>query len=153
MATASTTEPMQEALISQAPGVTLKVGHTVDGFTPEHRVLNLSDTRLNQPNIGVVGDLGTGKTQLLKSVVYQIAKSAESNRGVKPRVLIFDYKKDYSSEDFVKAVGEVARQAGVAESGYRIIANTGADAHQEVPHLHVHIFGGKRIGGRMIKPD
>ncbi len=55
--------------------------------------------------------------------------------------------------DFMKAVGEVARLTGVAESGYRIIANNGADAHQEVPHLHVHVFGGKRIGGRMIKPD
>ena len=55
--------------------------------------------------------------------------------------------------DFIKAVGEVARLVGVADSGYRIIANSGADAHQEVPHLHVHIFGGKRIGGRMIKPD
>ena len=55
--------------------------------------------------------------------------------------------------DFVKAVGEVGRLMGVAASGYRIIANSGADAHQEVPHLHVHVFGGKRIGGRMIKPD
>jgi diadenosine tetraphosphate (Ap4A) HIT family hydrolase len=55
--------------------------------------------------------------------------------------------------DFVKAVGEVARLADVAASGYRIIANSGPDAHQEVPHLHVHVFGGKRIGGRMIKPD
>jgi histidine triad (HIT) family protein len=55
--------------------------------------------------------------------------------------------------DFTKAIGEVARLAGVAESGYRIIANNGEDAHQEVQHLHVHVFGGKRIGGRMIKPD
>lgn len=60
---------------------------------------------------------------------------------------------DAELADFVKAVGEVARLAGVAESGYRIIANAGEDAHQEVPHLHVHVFGGKRIGGRMIKPD
>lgn len=55
--------------------------------------------------------------------------------------------------DFVRAIAETARQMGVAESGYRIIANNGADAHQEVPHLHVHVFGGKPIGGRMIKAD
>ena len=55
--------------------------------------------------------------------------------------------------DFVRAVGEVARIAGVEDSGYRLVANMGADAHQEVPHLHVHVFGGKRIGGRMIKPE
>ena len=42
---------------------------------------------------------------------------------------------------------------GVDESGYRIVANSGADANQEVPHFHVHVFGGRRIGGRMIKPQ
>lgn len=50
---------------------------------------------------------------------------------------------------FVRAVGKIARDAGVAESGYRILANHGADAHQEVPHFHVHIFGGRNLG-RMI---
>jgi diadenosine tetraphosphate (Ap4A) HIT family hydrolase len=41
---------------------------------------------------------------------------------------------------FVRAVGKIARDAGAAESGYRILANHGRDAHQEVPHLHIHIF-------------
>jgi len=50
-----------------------------------------------------------------------------------------------------RAVGRLAREAGVAESGYRFLANNGPDANQEVPHLHVHIFGGKNLG-RMIKP-
>lgn len=86
-------------------GIELEVGTTVDSFKPERRSLNLSDTRLNQLNVGVVGDLGTGKTQLLKSLVYQVARSADMNQGVQPRFLIFDYKKDYSSDDFVKAVG------------------------------------------------
>ncbi len=44
---------------------------------------------------------------------------------------------------FFRAVGHVARDAGLEEPGYRILANAGADAHQEVPHLHIHIFGGK----------
>jgi histidine triad (HIT) family protein len=47
---------------------------------------------------------------------------------------------------FVRALGAIARDAGVAESGYRILANHGADAHQEVPHFHVHIFGKARLG-------
>jgi hypothetical protein len=55
--------------------------------------------------MGVVGDLGTGKTQLLQSLVFQIATGAAGNRGVSPNILIFDYKKDYSSEEFVKATG------------------------------------------------
>jgi len=52
---------------------------------------------------------------------------------------------------FVRAVGKVAKQLGVEDSGYRILANHGPDSHQEVPHLHVHIFGGQRLG-RMIQP-
>ena len=52
---------------------------------------------------------------------------------------------------FLRAVGHVAREAGVVESGYRMLANHGRDAHQEVSHFHVHVFGGKNLG-RMIKP-
>ena len=47
---------------------------------------------------------------------------------------------------FVKAVGKVAREAGIVESGYRLLANTGPDSNQQVPHLHVHIFGGRPLG-------
>ena len=50
-----------------------------------------------------------------------------------------------------RAVGRIAREHGVDKSGYRILANNGGDANQEVPHLHIHIFGGKPLG-RMIKP-
>ncbi|MFQ5776097.1 MAG: histidine triad nucleotide-binding protein [Kiloniellaceae bacterium] len=52
---------------------------------------------------------------------------------------------------FVRAVGKIARDLGVADSGYRVLANTGAHANQEVPHFHMHIFGGQPLG-RMIKP-
>lgn len=86
-------------------GIVLSVGHTVDGFEPRPLSLNVSDTRLNQLNIGVVGDLGTGKTQLLKSLILQIATARQENRGIKPRFLVFDYKRDYSSPEFVKATG------------------------------------------------
>ncbi|MGV2465583.1 UNVERIFIED_CONTAM: hypothetical protein QO022_44540, partial [Pseudomonas aeruginosa] len=54
---------------------------------------------------GVVGDLGTGKTQFLKSLILQISRAREENRGITPRFLIFDYKRDYSSQDFVEATG------------------------------------------------
>ena len=47
---------------------------------------------------------------------------------------------------FVRAVGAVARQLGLEEPGYRLLANAGVHAHQEVPHLHVHIFGGRQMG-------
>ena len=47
---------------------------------------------------------------------------------------------------FVRAVGHVAREAGLVEPGYRMLANIGGHGHQEVPHLHVHIFGGRQFG-------
>jgi histidine triad (HIT) family protein len=40
----------------------------------------------------------------------------------------------------------VARQEGVAESGYRLVVNTGRDANNTVPHLHVHLLGGRALG-------
>lgn len=48
-----------------------------------------------------------------------------------------------------RAVGQIARDLGVAESGYRTIQNTGPNGGQEVPHFHVHICGGRKLG-RMI---
>jgi histidine triad (HIT) family protein len=47
---------------------------------------------------------------------------------------------------FVRAVGKVARDAGAVDSGYRLLANTGLNSGQEVPHLHVHIFAGRPLG-------
>jgi histidine triad (HIT) family protein len=47
---------------------------------------------------------------------------------------------------FFRAVGIIAAQLGLPEKGYRILANAGHDAHQEVPHLHIHIFGGQPLG-------
>lgn len=47
---------------------------------------------------------------------------------------------------FVRAVGHVARENGLVAPGYRLLANVGADGGQEVPHLHVHLFGGRPLG-------
>lgn len=47
---------------------------------------------------------------------------------------------------FVRAVGHVAREHGLVEPGYRLLANVGGDGGQEVPHLHVHLFGGAALG-------
>lgn len=50
---------------------------------------------------------------------------------------------------FTRAVGEIARSQGVDRTGYRTLSNHGVNAHQEVPHFHIHIFGGRDLG-RMI---
>lgn len=48
--------------------------------------------------------------------------------------------------DVFAAACAVAGSEGLAESGYRLVVNTGADAHQSVFHLHVHVLGGRKMG-------
>jgi diadenosine tetraphosphate (Ap4A) HIT family hydrolase len=52
---------------------------------------------------------------------------------------------------FFRAVGAIARDFGLEAPGYRLLANMGAHSGQEVPHFHVHLFGGRPLG-RMIPP-
>jgi diadenosine tetraphosphate (Ap4A) HIT family hydrolase len=51
---------------------------------------------------------------------------------------------------FWRVVGKVARDLGLEAGGYRVLTNMGPDGGQEVPHFHVHIFGGRRLG-RMVQ--
>jgi len=52
---------------------------------------------------------------------------------------------------FVRAVGQVARDNGLVVPGYRLLANVGPDSHQEVPHLHVHLFAGGPLGPMLVR--
>ena len=52
---------------------------------------------------------------------------------------------------FVRAVGTVARDLGLVAPGYRLLANVGQHGHQEVPHLHVHLFGGRPLGPMLAR--
>lgn len=54
--------------------------------------------------------------------------------------------------DFIRTTGRIARELGVAESGYRLLFNHGPDSHQEVPHLHAHILAGRPLGPMLVKP-
>jgi len=47
---------------------------------------------------------------------------------------------------FIRAVGATAKELGLEQDGYRALANSGQNANQEVPHLHIHIFGGRNLG-------
>ena len=53
---------------------------------------------------------------------------------------------------WVRAIGAVARQEGLGQRGYRVLANAGSDGHQEVPHLHMHVFGGRDLGAMLGRP-
>lgn len=51
-----------------------------------------------------------------------------------------------------RALGQIARAEGLTEGGYRVISNCGLNGGQEVPHLHLHLVGG-RVLGRMLQPS
>jgi len=52
---------------------------------------------------------------------------------------------------FMRAIAKIAAAEGTAASGYRILANSGKAAHQAVPHFHLHLFGGRDLGGRLLQ--
>jgi histidine triad (HIT) family protein len=52
---------------------------------------------------------------------------------------------------FVRAIGHVAREQGLVAPGYRLLANAGTNSGQEVPHLHVHLFGGRPLGPMLAR--
>ena len=65
-----------------------------------------------------------------------------------------DFSSTASDEEiaaFVRAVGVIAREAGLVEPGYRLLANVGADGGQEVPHFHLHLFGGRGLGPMLAR--
>ena len=65
-----------------------------------------------------------------------------------------DFSERGSAEEIaalVRAVGKIARDEGLVEPGYRILANVGLNSGQEVPHLHVHIFGGRGLGPMLAR--
>jgi DNA phosphorothioation-dependent restriction protein DptH len=87
------------------PGIKFKIGTAIRQFSTEDLYFFPSNTALNQLNVGIVGDLGTGKTQLIQGLVHQLTNDPDMNRGKKPNILIFDYKRDYSKPEFVEATG------------------------------------------------
>ncbi len=72
-----------------------------------------------------------------------------------PYISIADFGANASPEEitgFFRAVSHVAKLQGVDETGFRTIANAGPDSHQEVPHFHVHILGGRKLGRLLDLP-
>lgn len=61
----------------------------------------------------------------------------------------FDGIISWSDEEagrFFKKAAQTARKLGLEKTGYRLVINTGADAMQSVPYLHIHLLGGKTLG-------
>ncbi len=56
---------------------------------------------------------------------------------------------DETLAHLMRAAATVARMEGIVESGFRVVSNCGADAQQSVPHLHLHVLGGRAMSGEM----
>lgn len=62
-----------------------------------------------------------------------------------------DRASDEEIAAFTRAIGKIAREGGLVESGYRMLANVGPNSGQEVPHLHAHVFGGRPLGPMLAR--
>ncbi len=67
----------------------------------------LDSSRFENPNLAIVGTMGTGKTQLVKSILYSMHKQRHLNCGQDFGLLILDYKEDYSDQQFVEKTGAI----------------------------------------------
>lgn len=54
---------------------------------------------------------------------------------------------------FQRAIGKVIGESGIAVDGYRLITNSGPHSHQEVPHYHVHVLGGRDLGAKLVRTE
>ncbi len=71
-----------------------------------------------------------------------------------PYVSWDDFSEKASDDEIaalVRAVGKIAREANLVEDGYRVLANVGPNSGQEVPHVHLHIFGGRPLGPMLTR--
>ncbi|MCC3302159.1 ATP-binding protein [Arthrobacter sp. zg-Y895] len=115
-------DPMPESETLQRPfkdgirgeGVRFPVGRVLNSIGNKEAVFWPGNTALNQMNVGVVGDLGTGKTQLLKALITQLRSQASDVQETPVSTLVFDYKRDFQDEEFLSAVGgRVLRPQGI----------------------------------------
>ncbi|VXC05845.1 SPG23_c9, whole genome shotgun sequence [Arthrobacter sp. 9V] len=89
-------------------GIRINVGNLLGSIGQAPVDFWPSNTKLNQMNVGIVGDLGTGKTELVKALISQIREqAAEKQPFIPTSMLIFDYKGDFQKEEFVSRIGAV----------------------------------------------
>jgi len=109
-AVALSAPPEPSALRRSDEGIVVRIGDLLraGAVTPAIWTPNRVD-RVNHYNVGITGTMGTGKTQLTKSLIAQLVGQAEHNPGGRPPgVLVFDYKGDYglnTRDDFPRRIG------------------------------------------------
>jgi hypothetical protein len=101
----SSTTPRQPITELRNEGVKFQVGTLVNTNPATSAQFWPGNTALSQLNIGVVGNLGTGKTQLVKSLITQLRSTSGQVQPAPLTMLVLDYKHDYQDPAFLEAVG------------------------------------------------
>jgi len=101
-------EPVLPVPVVEKPfnrAIRLRVGTSI--ATNSEVVFEPNNTRMvSHPNMGIIGTMGTGKTQFARSIIAQLSKEGVNNVGNHPvGILVFDYKGDYRDAEFLNAVG------------------------------------------------
>lgn len=125
--------------------IKIKVGHAQSG----HReiIFEPNNTKMvSHPNMGVIGTMGTGKTQFARSVIAQFAKEGVNNVGSKPvGMLVFDYKGDYKDKEFLDAVGGTCYKFNYPFNPLKLVVN------DEVEGMNLPAITADRIADSFAK--
>jgi DNA phosphorothioation-dependent restriction protein DptH len=128
-------KPEELPLVSPKPeGMKILFGHDVNNNTPVNWFHN-DTNKVMHTNTGIIGTMGTGKTQFTKSLITQLVRESKNNvNGTKLGFLIFDYKGDYIKDDFMKATG--AKKYDLYHLPYNPLTLTLGSAPQPMLPLH-----------------
>ena len=125
--------------------IKILVGHTQSS----HRevVFEPNNTKMvSHPNMGVIGTMGTGKTQFARSIIAQFAKEGVNNVGGKPvGMLVFDYKGDYKDKEFLDAVGGTCYKFNYPFNPLKLVVN------DEVEGMNLPAITADRIADSFAK--
>lgn len=138
-------KPESEIQEKTSHSIKILVGHTQSG----HRevVFEPNNTKMvSHPNMGVIGTMGTGKTQFARSVIAQFAKEGVNNVGGKPvGMLVFDYKGDYKDKEFLDAVGGTCYKFNYPFNPLKLVVN------DEVEGMNLPAITADRIADSFAK--
>lgn len=134
-----------EAANVESHKITITVGHTQSG----HRkvVFEPNNTKMvSHPNMGIIGTMGTGKTQFARSVIAQFSKESIHNVGGKPvGMLVFDYKGDYKDNEFLDAVNGTCYKFNYPFNPLKLVVN------DEVEGMNLPAITADRIADSFAK--
>ena len=134
-----------EAPITDSHKMKILVGHTQS--SRREVIFEPNNTKMvSHPNMGIIGTMGTGKTQFARSVIAQFTKESIHNVGGKPvGMLVFDYKGDYKDKEFLDAVGGTCYKFNYPFNPLKLVVN------DEVEGMNLPAITADRIADSFAK--